>query len=134
MLMLTTVTRSMNGNISDEQAFETIKGGIDALPPGAKMMLNSGESGLISMGGSIDFHVSADFYGQGHSLGNLELLARFFEKYPGYAEKTFLSVKVCSTLLLVSYTYINPYGYRRVRHGDTRGSLCELNLCLRLLQ
>lgn len=25
--------------------------------------------------------------------GNLELLARFFEKYPGYADRTFLSVK-----------------------------------------
>ena len=28
------------------------------------------------------------------SLGNLELLARFFDAHPGYAEKTFLSVKV----------------------------------------
>jgi pyridoxine 4-dehydrogenase len=28
--------------ISDEQAFAAIKGGIDALPPGVKMFLNSG--------------------------------------------------------------------------------------------
>ncbi len=27
--------------VPDEQAFEAIKGGIDALPPGVKMMLNS---------------------------------------------------------------------------------------------
>ncbi|RPD62073.1 aldo/keto reductase [Lentinus tigrinus ALCF2SS1-6] len=70
------MTMTMYGNVSDEQAFESIKGGIDALPPGAKMMLNSSE-----------------FYGENWSLGNLELLARFFEKYPDYAGKTFLSVK-----------------------------------------
>jgi hypothetical protein len=38
---------------------------------------------------------SGEFYGPNSSPANLELLARFFEKYPGYAEKTFLSVKVC---------------------------------------
>ncbi|KAM5530264.1 hypothetical protein V8D89_016074 [Ganoderma adspersum] len=62
--------------VPDEQAFESIKSGIDALPEGVKMMLNS-----------------AEFYGHGWTTGNLELLARFFEKYPGYADKTFLSVK-----------------------------------------
>ena len=36
---------------------------------------------------------SAEFYGQGLSTANLDLLARFFEKYPGYADRTFLSVK-----------------------------------------
>lgn len=36
----------------------------------------------------------AEFYGHGWTTGNLELLARFFEKHPGYADKTFLSVKV----------------------------------------
>ena len=36
---------------------------------------------------------SAEFYGHGLSTGNLELLARFFEKYPDYADRTFLSVK-----------------------------------------
>ena len=36
----------------------------------------------------------ADFYGQGRTTGNLELLARFYDKYPDYVDKTFLSVKV----------------------------------------
>ncbi|KAH9961500.1 aldo/keto reductase [Russula dissimulans] len=62
--------------IPDEEAFATIKAGIDALPPGTKMFLNSGE-----------------FYGQGLTIANVELVARFFEKYPEYADRTFLSVK-----------------------------------------
>jgi pyridoxine 4-dehydrogenase len=36
---------------------------------------------------------SAEFYGQGLTTANLDLVARFFEKYPGYADRTFLSVK-----------------------------------------
>lgn len=62
--------------IPDEEAFASIKAGIDALPPGVKMFLNS-----------------AEFYGPGLSTANLDLLARFFEKYPEYADRTFLSVK-----------------------------------------
>ncbi|KAI0751224.1 aldo/keto reductase [Daedaleopsis nitida] len=62
--------------VSDKQAFESIKSGVDALPPRTKMMLNS-----------------AEFYGKGWTIGNLELLARFYDKYPEYADKTFLSVK-----------------------------------------
>jgi pyridoxine 4-dehydrogenase len=62
--------------VPDEDCFASIKAGIDALPPGAKMFLNSGE-----------------FYGQGETTANLELVARFFEKYPSYADKAFLSVK-----------------------------------------
>ncbi|GBE89488.1 Pyridoxal reductase [Sparassis crispa] len=62
--------------VCDDDAFDAIKSGIDALPPGMKMMLNSGE-----------------FYGPQLSIANVELLARFFEKYPEYADRTFLSVK-----------------------------------------
>ncbi|KAI0363832.1 aldo/keto reductase [Pilatotrama ljubarskyi] len=77
---LMTMTSIHPTPLPDEQTFESIKCGIDALPPGVKMMLNS-----------------AEFYGHGWTLGNLELLARFFEKYPEYAERTFLSVKGGST-------------------------------------
>jgi len=62
--------------LPDEQCFDAIKAGIDALPAGTKMLLNS-----------------AEFYGPNHSIANLELLARFFEKNPDYADKAFLSVK-----------------------------------------
>ncbi|CDO74158.1 hypothetical protein BN946_scf185043.g209 [Trametes cinnabarina] len=67
---------SIRGPVPDEQAFESIKSGIDSLPAGAKMILNS-----------------AEFYGPKWDIANLELLARFFEKYPEYADRTFLSVK-----------------------------------------
>ena len=36
---------------------------------------------------------SGEFYGQGFSTTNLDLLAAFYEKYPECADKTFLSVK-----------------------------------------
>ncbi|EGN95420.1 hypothetical protein SERLA73DRAFT_186401 [Serpula lacrymans var. lacrymans S7.3] len=60
----------------DEECFESIKAGVDALPPGVKMFLNGGE-----------------FYGHNRSTANLEMISRFFEKYPDYADKTFLSIK-----------------------------------------
>ncbi|KAI0945772.1 hypothetical protein AcW1_001915 [Taiwanofungus camphoratus] len=68
--------RDPNVPLPDEEAFEAIKAGVDALPAGTKMLVNSGE-----------------FYGPNLSTANLELLARFFTKHPDYADKTFLSVK-----------------------------------------
>ncbi|KAI0362252.1 aldo/keto reductase [Trametes cingulata] len=68
--------RDPSNPLPDEEAFEAIKAGVDAMPPGVKMVLNSGE-----------------FYGHNLSTANLELLARFFEKYPDYADRTFLMVK-----------------------------------------
>ncbi|KIK58186.1 hypothetical protein GYMLUDRAFT_45391 [Collybiopsis luxurians FD-317 M1] len=62
--------------INDEQAFESIKTGVDALPSGTKAFLNS-----------------AEFYAMDFGTANLKLLSRFFAKYPEYADKTFLSVK-----------------------------------------
>ncbi|KAJ7451038.1 aldo/keto reductase [Mycena latifolia] len=62
--------------VPDEQCFEAIKAGIDALPAGTKMFLNSGE-----------------FYAMDMKTGNLEMLSRFYAKHPEYADKTFLSVK-----------------------------------------
>ncbi|KIK69358.1 hypothetical protein GYMLUDRAFT_214481 [Collybiopsis luxurians FD-317 M1] len=70
------MTATWGNGVSDEEAFEAIKAGVDALPPGTKMFLNSGE-----------------FYGANFGPGNLQLLRRFYEKYPEYADKTFLSVK-----------------------------------------
>ncbi|KIJ48635.1 hypothetical protein M422DRAFT_28368 [Sphaerobolus stellatus SS14] len=61
--------------VSDEQAFESIIKGVEAAG-GAKVMLNSGE-----------------FYGLNWPTMNLELLARFYMKYPEYVDKTVLSVK-----------------------------------------
>jgi pyridoxine 4-dehydrogenase len=34
-----------------------------------------------------------EFYGHGFTVANLELIARFFEKYPQYVDRAFLSVK-----------------------------------------
>ncbi|KAF8504312.1 aldo/keto reductase [Russula emetica] len=66
-----------NPQTPDEEAFASLKAGMDCLPSGTKMFLNSGE-----------------FYGLDPPSANLELLARFFERYPDYADKAFLSVKV----------------------------------------
>ncbi|KAG9101041.1 hypothetical protein FRC07_010360 [Ceratobasidium sp. 392] len=61
---------------SESQCFDALKAGIEAAPPGIKVFLNSGE-----------------FYGFNPPTANLELLNRFFTKYPEYAGRTFLSVK-----------------------------------------
>ncbi|KAL5513134.1 hypothetical protein ACEPAH_3532 [Sanghuangporus vaninii] len=60
--------------VPDGQAFESLKASLDSVPPGAKMVLNS-----------------AEFYGMNPREANLEMLARFFEKYPSYTEKAFLA-------------------------------------------
>jgi len=60
----------------DEEAFEAIKTAIDQVPQGQRLFINSGE-----------------FYGNSPRTANLELVARFFTKYPELADRTFLSVK-----------------------------------------
>ncbi|KAH7923876.1 Aldo/keto reductase [Leucogyrophana mollusca] len=62
--------------IPDEQCFAAIKAGIDALDDGVKLFINGGE-----------------FYGYNLATTNLEMIQRFFDKYPEYADRTFLSVK-----------------------------------------
>ncbi|KAG1754497.1 NADP-dependent oxidoreductase domain-containing protein [Suillus lakei] len=78
--------------VPDEQCFEAIKAGVDALPPGTKMFLNGGRSKFPTY-----THVltsdTGEFYGHNLATTNLEMIARFFEKYPDYVDKTFLSVK-----------------------------------------
>lgn len=88
--------------VPDEQCFEAIKAGIDAVPDGTKMLLNSGE-----------------FYANDLGTGNLELLARFFDKYPSYADKTFLSVKVRREKCLVV-----PHDLQRWLWNTRAGSPC----------
>jgi len=60
----------------DDVCFETIKTALESVPAGVKMVINSGE-----------------FYGITPRTANLELIARFFDKYPELADKAFLSVK-----------------------------------------
>ena len=84
--------------VPDEDCFASIKAGIDALPLGAKMFLNSGAlchifSPYLPTNFSRNYHYAGEFYGQGETTANLELVARFFDKYPSYADKAFLSVK-----------------------------------------
>jgi hypothetical protein len=61
------------------------------------MMINSGKlhAALSGTEELTTCYGIGEFYGPNLSTANLELLARFFEKYPEYADKTFLSVKVC---------------------------------------
>ena len=91
------ITRWRAKAVPDEDAFESIKAGVDALPPGVKMFLNSGEKpGATPWILPLWIRQSVllgEFYDSKFSTGNLELLARFYEKYPDYADKTFLSVK-----------------------------------------
>lgn len=81
--------------VPDEQCFEAIKAGVDALPPGAKMFLSGGAWKLCNMLNF--FHWiprTGEFYGHNMSTTNLEMISRFFEKYPEYVDRTFLSIKV----------------------------------------
>jgi pyridoxine 4-dehydrogenase len=39
------------------------------------------------------FSLTAEFYGNDFGTASLELLSRFFEKYPTYTDRVFLSVK-----------------------------------------
>lgn len=42
----------------------------------------------------LTYYSVGEFYGINPRTANVELVARFFEKYPSYVEKAFLSVKV----------------------------------------
>ncbi|KAJ7359101.1 aldo/keto reductase [Mycena albidolilacea] len=75
---------------TDEVCFASLKAGIDGLPAGAKMFLNSSE-----------------FYSNTWGPENLELLSRFFAKYPDYADKTFLSVKGAMTNMRSDFSLEN---------------------------
>jgi len=48
---------------------------------------------VVSAFGLKQYFTSGEFYGPGFAVTNLELVSRFFEKYPEYADRTFLSVK-----------------------------------------
>ncbi|KAG8999879.1 hypothetical protein FRB90_011921, partial [Tulasnella sp. 427] len=83
--------------VPDEQAFEAIKAGIEHVPKDRKLLINSGE-----------------FYGgQDHFTANLELIARFFTKYPELADRTFLSVKGGTAPNAIHITDSSPENLRR---------------------
>ncbi|KAF5367563.1 hypothetical protein D9758_003648 [Tetrapyrgos nigripes] len=87
--------------VPDETCFEAIKAGVDALPPGVKAFLNA-----------------ADFYAPDSGTANLEMLSRFFNKYPEYADKIFLSVKGGMTVNLQpdgSYEYLKKSVDRSIK-------------------
>ena len=69
--------------VPDEQCFEAIKAGIDALPPGAKMVMNSGLYSPALVSHDLYPHrqsITDDFYAQDWGIGNLQLLSRFYAK------------------------------------------------------
>lgn len=84
--------------VQDDICFEAMKAGMDNLPPGTKMVLNSGECtpifNEIMQAQLVTILLLAEFYGFNPPTANLELISRFFEKYPSYVDKAFLVVKV----------------------------------------
>jgi pyridoxine 4-dehydrogenase len=87
-----------------EQAFEAIKAGIDSLAQGVKMVLNSGGHLERYLRSLLRLACTAEFYDNNRSITNIDLISAFFEKYPDYADKVFLSVKVCwrATIICLS--------------------------------
>lgn len=82
--------------VPEDTCFEAIKAGIDMMPDGVKMLLNSCTSSYRSPCSAafvLTRKYLAEFYAQDLGPRNLELLARFFDAHPGYADKVFLSVK-----------------------------------------
>jgi hypothetical protein len=58
------------------------------------MFINSGKQQVLS---SVQFMADVplgEFYAHDLKTGNLEMISRFFERYPDYADRAFLSVKV----------------------------------------
>lgn len=86
-----------------------MKTSLDSVPPGVKMLINSGKSSLGKLPHTCSLPSEGEFYGVSPREANLELIARFFEKYPSYADKAFLSVKVPSQCRLsptTTYIYL----------------------------
>lgn len=111
------VTRWRTPVVVDDTAFEALKAGLDLLGSGDKLMWNSGMVDLLLQMHKVhlNFAVSAEFYGVNPPTANLELLSRFFAKYPGYEDRVFLSVKVRYNLIcpLVTSTLPVDLGWHR---------------------
>ncbi|GAB1526697.1 hypothetical protein RhiTH_009869 [Rhizoctonia solani] len=96
----------------EEQCFESIIAGINAAPAGVKVFLNAGE-----------------FYGKWPNVtANLELLNRFFTKYPEYAERTFLSVKASLTVGATRMDSYDQYPTRTCSLYETRPAGLERSI------
>lgn len=63
---------------------------------------------------------TGEFYGYNLSPANLDLIADFFDKYPDYAERTFLSVKVSDSALCPHDSAHSKKGGTEI-HGTRRG-------------
>ncbi|KAF8317879.1 Aldo/keto reductase [Clavulina sp. PMI_390] len=62
--------------VPDETCFEALSASLDCAPPGGKVIINT-----------------AEFYGRDPPTACLELIARFFAKYPHYTDRCLLAVK-----------------------------------------
>lgn len=83
----------------DETAFAAIQAGLDLAGPGEKVFLNTGAYAESVWLLSLELRLkrlnhAAEFYGGDPPIANLLLLSRFFEKYPDYKERAFISLKV----------------------------------------
>lgn len=58
------------------------------------------------------YRLTGEFYGRNPPEANLELVSRFFEKYPSYADKAFLSVKVhCQWVSFDIFCFVQMTSY-----------------------
>ncbi|KAF8753835.1 multicopper oxidase family [Rhizoctonia solani] len=92
----------------EEQCFESIIAGINAAPAGVKVFLNAGMLQLHARSLEHTHSITSQgvLWEMAKCTANLELLNRFFTKYPEYAERTFLSVKASLT---IGMTRIDSY-------------------------
>jgi pyridoxine 4-dehydrogenase len=106
---LSHTTRWRTPVVDDDTAFAALKAGLDLVPSGDKVLWNSGTWYLMGIlhEAHANFVVLAEFYGIDPPTANLELLSRFFVKYPEYKDRVFLSVKVLDDVILHVVLIIN---------------------------
>lgn len=80
------------------QAFEVLRHALSQASDEEKVVINSCELAIVFLAANeipADTHASAEHYGVApHFTNNLQMLSRFFTKYPDLQQKAFLVVKV----------------------------------------